>query len=73
MPLTSLLCRLRGSVRSSAFESSMEAEVRHHLVLEIEALMLGRTFWADDDSPNAPAVLLGSHSFWQNALTWRSL
>ena len=47
--------------------------MRHHLELEIEALMLGRTFRADDDSPNAPAVLLVSHSFWQNALTWRSL
>ena len=35
--------------------------------------MLGRTFRADDDSPSAPAVLLVSHSFWQNALTWRSL
>ena len=30
--------------------------------------ILGRTFRADDDSPNAPAVLLVSYSFWQNAL-----
>src|SRR5262245_54477457 len=39
MPVTFLLRRLRGSVRSSAFESSMEAEMRHHLELEAEALM----------------------------------
>jgi putative ABC transport system permease protein len=30
--------------------------------------MLGRTFRADDDSPNAPAVLIVSYSYWQNAL-----
>src|SRR4029077_6347162 len=30
--------------------------------------MLGRTFRADDDSPQAPAVLVVSYSFWQNAL-----
>ena len=30
--------------------------------------MLGRTFRADDDSPNAPAVLLLSYAYWQNAL-----
>jgi len=39
MSMTSVLRRLRGSVRSSAFESSMEAEMRHHLELEIEALI----------------------------------
>ncbi|HMJ86485.1 MAG TPA: ABC transporter permease, partial [Vicinamibacterales bacterium] len=39
MSMTSTLRRLRGSVRSSGFESSMEAEMRHHLQLEIEALI----------------------------------
>ena len=39
MSMTSVLRRLRGSLRSSDFESSMEAEMRHHLELEIEALI----------------------------------
>ena len=30
--------------------------------------LLGRTFRADDDSPNAPAVLVLSYAYWQNAL-----
>ena len=39
MSLTSVIRRLRGAVRSSAFESGMEAEMRHHLELEAEALV----------------------------------
>src|SRR5437867_1570882 len=39
MSLTSVFRRLRGSVRSSAFEDAMEAEMRHHLELETEALI----------------------------------
>jgi putative ABC transport system permease protein len=39
MSLTSVFRRLRGSVRSSAFEDAMEAEMRHHLELETEALV----------------------------------
>ena len=31
--------RLRGSVRTSAFEQNMDAELRHHLDLETEALV----------------------------------
>jgi predicted permease len=32
------------------------------------APMLGRTFRADDDSKNAPAVLVLSYAYWQNSL-----
>ena len=32
------------------------------------APLLGRTFRADDDSTNAPAVLVLSYAYWQNAL-----
>ena len=39
MSLTSVFRRLRGSVRSSAFENAMEAEMRHHLEFEAEALV----------------------------------
>ena len=39
MTVLTLFRRLRGSVRSSAFERSMEAEMRHHLELETEALV----------------------------------
>ena len=39
MSLATLFRRLRGSVRSSAFEAEMEAELRHHLELETDALV----------------------------------
>ena len=39
MSLTSGLRRLRGSVRTSALRERMEAELRHHLELETEALV----------------------------------
>ena len=41
MTVLTLFRRLRGSVRGSAFERSMEAELRHHLELETEALIAG--------------------------------
>src|ERR1700760_2535737 len=39
MFLLTLFRRLRGSVRTSTFEQNMEAEMRHHLELETEALI----------------------------------
>jgi putative ABC transport system permease protein len=39
MSWLTLVRRLRGSVRTPAFEESMEAEMRHHLELETEALV----------------------------------
>jgi putative ABC transport system permease protein len=39
MSVLTLFRRLRGSVRTSAFEQNMEAEMRHHLELEAEALV----------------------------------
>src|SRR3954471_4608703 len=39
MSVLTILRRLRGSVRTSAFEDSMEAELRHHLELETESLI----------------------------------
>ena len=39
MSVPTLLRRLRGSIRTSSFEDSMEAELRHHLELETEALI----------------------------------
>src|SRR4051812_43445547 len=41
MSVLSVLRRLRGSVRTSAFEQSMDAELRHHLELETDALIAG--------------------------------
>ena len=41
MALLTLFRRLRGSVRSSAFEQQMDAELRHHLELETDALIAG--------------------------------
>ena len=42
MSVLTLFRRLRGSVRTSAFEHSMDAELRHHLELETEALIASR-------------------------------
>jgi predicted permease len=39
MSLLTLFRRLRGSVRTSAFEQNMDEELRHHLELETEALV----------------------------------
>ena len=39
MSLLTLFRRLRGSVRSSAFEQSMDEELRYHLERETEALV----------------------------------
>jgi putative ABC transport system permease protein len=39
MSVLTLFRRLRGSVRTTAFEQRMEAELRHHLELEAEALV----------------------------------
>jgi hypothetical protein len=39
MAVQTLFRRLLGSVRTSAFERSMDAELRHHLDLETEALV----------------------------------
>jgi putative ABC transport system permease protein len=39
MSLLSKVRRLRGSFRSAAFEETMDAELRHHLELETEALV----------------------------------
>jgi predicted permease len=39
MSVLTILRRLRGSVRTSAFEDSMDAELRHHLELEAETLV----------------------------------
>ena len=39
MSVLSMFRRLRGSVRTSAFEQDMEAELRHHLDLETDALV----------------------------------
>jgi hypothetical protein len=39
MSVLSMFRRLRGSVRTSAFEQDMDAELRHHLDLETEALV----------------------------------
>ena len=39
MSVRSVFRRLRGSVRTSAFEQSMDAELRHHLELETDALI----------------------------------
>jgi predicted permease len=39
MFLLTLFRRLRGSVRTSAFEQNMDAELRHHLEMETEALI----------------------------------
>ena len=39
MSIQTLLRRLKGSVRTSAFEQSMDAELRHHLELETDALI----------------------------------
>src|SRR5260221_12830789 len=41
MSLQALPRRLMGSVRTSGFEQSMDAELRHHLDLETEALVAG--------------------------------
>ncbi len=41
MSLLTLFRRLRGSVRTSAFEQNMDEELRHHLELETEALVAG--------------------------------
>ena len=37
MSVLSMFRRLRGSIRTSAFEQDMEAELRHHMELETEA------------------------------------
>jgi predicted permease len=39
--LTSFLRRLRGSIRTTAFERQMDAELRHHLELEVEQYIRG--------------------------------
>jgi putative ABC transport system permease protein len=39
MSVLTIFRRLRGSVRTSAFEQAMDAELRHHLDLETEALV----------------------------------
>ena len=39
MSLLTLFRRIRGSVRTSAFEQNMDEELRHHLELETEALV----------------------------------
>jgi predicted permease len=39
MSVQTLFRRLRGSIRTSTFEQNMEAELRHHLELEAEALV----------------------------------
>jgi putative ABC transport system permease protein len=39
MSVVSVFRRLKGSVRTSAFEQSMDAELRHHLELETDALI----------------------------------
>jgi predicted permease len=39
MSVLTMFRRLRGSVRTSAFEQNMDAELRHHLDLETEALV----------------------------------
>ena len=41
MSLLTLFRRIRGSVRTSAFERNMDEELRHHLELETEALVAG--------------------------------
>ena len=41
MSFITVLRRLRGSVRSSAFEDAMDAEMQHHLELETDALVAG--------------------------------
>jgi hypothetical protein len=41
MSILTLLRRLRGSIRTAAFEESMDAELRHHLERETEALVDG--------------------------------
>jgi predicted permease len=46
MPVLTILRRLRGSMRTAAFEDSMDAELRHHLELETETL-IGRGMTPD--------------------------
>jgi hypothetical protein len=49
-----LFRRLKGSVRTSAFEQSMDAELRHHLELETDAL-IARGCPRRGTRPGAPA------------------
>src|SRR4051794_32585644 len=39
MSFTSVVRRLRGSIRSRAFEDGLDAELQHHLALETDALI----------------------------------
>ena len=56
MSVLTMFRRLRGSVRTSAFEQNMDEELRHHLELETEALVArGMTPDAARDT-RAPAI-----------------